>query len=408
VRKITVATTFGVYPPRGGGQARVAGLYGALARLGVEVEIVALVDRTERPTTHSPAPGVTEVRVPRTPAHDGAAWKLQQRADAPVGDIAVALHHDLTPAYGEALAEAARGACAVVACHPYGAPALAAAAPGVPLIYEAQDVEADLKAAMYEGAPDGEALAATVRDLEAECCARADHVLVCAERDGRRLGELYGLAAERVVEVPNGSDPAAVPFTPLPVRRERQRALHFGDELHALFVGSWHEPNIAVIRELLNLVDALEGVRVIVCGSAGLAFSGEAIPGNFDICGVVDDGFLRSVLAVADVALNPMRWGSGTNLKMFDYALAGVPLVCSAFGNRGVGFEPERQFLLAEPEELPTVLARLRAEDDAVIGARVRAARDHVEERFSWARIAGGWHAHPAFQSLLASSEVRA
>jgi glycosyltransferase involved in cell wall biosynthesis len=383
----------------------VAGLYGALARSGVEVDIVALVGRQERAGVLTPAPGIREIRVPRTPAHESAEWKLQQRAGAPVGDLVVALHHELTPAYGEAIAQAARGAAAVVACHPYPHAALPA---GLPVIYEAQDVETDLKAAMYAEAAGGPELAERVREIEGACCAAADHVLVCAARDGDRLGELFGVAPERVVEVPNGANPAAVPFTPLAVRRGRQAALHLGDDLLALFVGSWHEPNLAVIRDLLELVDELDGVRLLICGSAGLAFAHEQMPGNVDLCGVVDDGFLRSVLGVAGAALNPMRWGSGTNLKMFDYALAGVPLVSSAFGNRGLKFEPGRHFLAAEPEDLPGVLRTLRAEPDDVLDARTRAARAHVEERFAWSRIAAGWRAHPALQSLLDQAEVPA
>ena len=46
--QLLVATSFPVHPPRGGGQQRIAGLYAALARLGVDVEIVSLVGHDER------------------------------------------------------------------------------------------------------------------------------------------------------------------------------------------------------------------------------------------------------------------------------------------------------------------------------------------------------------------------
>ena len=48
---------------------------------------------------------------------------------------------------------------------------------------------------------------------------------------------------------------------------------------------------------------------------------------------------MRGALGLAGAALNPMRWGSGTNLKMLDYALAGTPILSTTFGARGVGFE---------------------------------------------------------------------
>jgi glycosyltransferase involved in cell wall biosynthesis len=405
--KIVVATSFGVHPPKGGGQSRVAGLYGALARLGVDVEIVSLVGRADRDGWLEAGPGIRELRVPRTPEHESADWRLNQQVGVPVGDLGLALHHELTPAYGEAIASAARDATAVVACHPYAYPVLESVTER-PLIYEAQDVEADLKASMYDSTPDGPVFAERVRELEAACCAAADHVLVCAARDGVRLGELYGLAPERVLEVANGADPAGIAFTSLARRRERAYELGLQDQLTAVFVGSWHEPNLVAIRDLLRVADDLAeaGVRVLICGSAGLAFADKWIPPNLDLCGVVDDAFLRSVLGLAGAALNPMRSGSGTNLKMLDYALGGVPLVSTTFGTRGLALEPGRHYLAAEQEELPAVLGALRDEPFADVDARVRAAREHVESRFSWERIAAGWYAHPALQSLLGSVEV--
>jgi glycosyltransferase involved in cell wall biosynthesis len=405
--KLVVATTFAVHPPRGGGQSRVAGLYGALARLGVEIQIVSLVGGLDRGGRLDVGPGISELRVPRTPEHESADWQLNRRTGVPVGDLGLALHHELTPAYARAVADATRDAVAIVACHPYAYPVLATATE-LPMIYEAQDVEADLKSAMYASTSEGPALAERVRQLEAACCAAADHVLVCAQRDGVRLRELYGLDPTRVVEVPNGADPAAIPFTSLARRRERSRALGLGRELLALFVGSWHEPNLVAVRDLLTVADRLEGVRVLVCGSACLAFADKPMPGNVDLCGVVDDGFLGSVLALADAALNPMRWGSGTNLKMLDYALAGVPLVSSEFGTRGLTLEVGRHFLPCEPDQLPDVLRGLAAEPFEVTDARVRAARGHVESQFSWNGIAARWHAHPALRSLICQVEVPA
>lgn len=404
--KLVVATSFGVHPPKGGGQARVAGLYSALARRGVDVEIVSLVARSDRDGWIHPAPGVSELRIPRTPEHETADWRLNQQVGVPVGDLGLALHHDRTPAYGEAIAERARDAVAVVACHPYAFPVLEGL--GRPLIYEAQDVEADLKASMYADTPDGPAYADRVRELEAACCAAADHVLVCAARDALRFQELYGTPPERLREVPNGADPGSIPFTPLALRHARAYELGLPDQLLALFVGSWHEPNLVVIRDLLDLAVELDhaGVRVLVCGSASLAFADQPMPGNFDLCGVVDDAFLRSLLGLAGAALNPMRFGSGSNLKMLDYALGGVPLVSSTFGARGFDVEAGVHYLAAEPTELPDVLGALRTEAFETVDGRVRAAREHVETRFSWERIATDWHASPALQSLLGSVEV--
>ena len=62
-----------------------------------------------------------------TAAHHRAEYRLHVRAGVPVSDLALALHGDLTPAYGEALATVAETAVAAVASHPFAQPALAAA-----------------------------------------------------------------------------------------------------------------------------------------------------------------------------------------------------------------------------------------------------------------------------------------
>ena len=379
-----------------------SGLYTALARLGVDVEIVSLVAYDDRGGVAEIAPGVRETRVPMTAEHHRAEYALHIRAGVPVRDIALALHGDLTPAYGEALAAVAETAVAAVACHPFAQPLLAEHT-DLPLIYEAQDVESDLKASMLAGSDAGDLIEA-VRAIEDACCTTATHTLVCSDEDGARLGELFGLPAERTVVVPNGVDPASFPFVDVETRAQRRRTLGLGDAPLALFLGSWHEPNLAAVRDVLAAAEALPDTRFLVVGSAGLAFADEPVPANVDVCGIVDAGFVRSVLGLADVALNPMRWGSGTNLKMLDYALAGVPILSTRFGARGVGLEAGVHY--EEAEDLAAGLEALRALPVERLAERSRAAAERVRERFTWDAIAARWHAHPALRELLEGAAV--
>ncbi len=402
---LLVATSFAVHPPRGGGQQRIVGLYSALAALGVDVEIVSLVGYKERGGREEIAPGVREWRVPMSAAHHRAEYTLQVRARVPARDLCLALDAELTPAYGEALATVARTAVAAVASHPFAQPALAAST-ALPLIYEAHNVESDLKASMLAGADGADELIAAVRGVERACCATATHTIVCSEDDGARLGELFELPEERVVVVPNGVDPGAFPFVDQEQRSRRRRTLGFGDTPLALFLGSWHEPNLAAVRDVIAAAEVLPDERFLVVGSAGLAFADEPVPPNLDLCGIVDAGFVRSVLGLADAALNPMRWGSGTNLKMLDYALAGVPIVSTRFGTRGLGLEPGLHYEVFADGELAAGLRALRAHPAEALGARTRAAAGHVREGFSWDAIAARWLAHPALRELLEGAVV--
>ena len=398
--KLVVATSFPVWPPRGGGQSRIFGLYGALARLGVDVDIIALVARQDHGGKRAIAPGLRQISVPKTIRFEREEYRLHLQAGVPVTDLALALHHRLTPAYGAALAEAADGACAVVASHPFAQPALMAAT-AAPLVYEAHNVEADLKASMLAGSDAPDELRAMVREIEGACCAQSTHTIVCAEDDGARLGELYGLEPERVVVVPNGADPASCPYTPPEQRTARKRALGLQARFQALFIGSWHEPNLVAVRDVVAAAEAVSDVGFLVVGSAGVPFTGEHVPSNVDLCGVVDHGFVRSVLSIADVALNPMRWGSGTNLKMLDYALAGVPVISTAFGARGLGLEAGTHYAVMEPDGLVPALTAFRLGGAEIAAARAIAAHGRVAEHFAWDSIARRWHDHAAFRELV-------
>ena len=393
--RLVVVSSFPVWPARSGGQARIVGLYRALAALGNEVEIVAFAHRRERTRTRELAPGLRETRIPQSPEHEAEERRLWKRVGIPVTDLSLTLHHDLTPEFGAAVARACAGADAVVASHPYALPAIPS---GLPLLYEAHNVEVDLKAGMFgDAAPD---LLEAVRDVEAAACARA-HMLLCTTAEERaRLAELYDIDPDRAVLVPNGADEADAPFTDRETRLRRKRLLGLADSFQALFVGSWHEPNLEAVAAILAAAQAAGPVRFVVCGSAGEAFAERDVPANVDLCGMVDQRFLVATLGIADVAVNPMLSGSGTNLKMLAYALAGLPMISTPIGARGLGLEPGRHYIAAPAEDLAEALVEFRVQDPAAVDERVRAARNHVQATFTWPAIASRLAAEPAFARL--------
>ena len=398
--KLTVATTFPIHPARGGGQTRVVGLYGALAQLEVDVDVVCLVAHGERPSKHTMRPGLRELRVPKSLEHHDAEIALQSDVGGvPVTDIALALHHELTPGYAAAVRASARDASAVVACHPYVTEVLVKQAPGLPLIYEAQDVETDIKAGILG---DHDVLE-VVRECEALTCERASHVFTCADADIERLRELFGTPAERFAIVANGYDASSIPFTGPRERCERRRSLGL-ERFTVLFMGSWHGPNLEAARAVIAAAEVMPDTHVIIVGSAGSALAHQPTPDNVDLTGPVHDAFLHAVLSLADVAVNPMVSGSGTNLKMLEYAGAGIPLISSRFGSRGLGFEAGEHYVRGEPDALADALAAVQAEAEAETRRRVDLAYDRVSTTFDWPVIARGWLARDAVRELVALS----
>ena len=72
--------------------------------------------------------------------------------------------------------------------------------------------------------------------------------------------------------------------------------------------------------------------------------------------GVVGSAQKNTLIHAADVALNPMEEGSGTNLKMLEYAALGTLIISTPFGNRGLDFEHKKHLILAQRSGIASAL----------------------------------------------------
>src|SRR5207248_2881273 len=76
-RRITVANTYPVFPPRSGGQARIFNIYGHLAAYH-DIELVVFGEPGEPASRREIRPGFTEVRVPFSDEHLAAEKNLRE------------------------------------------------------------------------------------------------------------------------------------------------------------------------------------------------------------------------------------------------------------------------------------------------------------------------------------------
>jgi hypothetical protein len=94
------------------------------------------------------------------------------------------------------------------------------------------------------------------------------------------------------------------------------------------------------------------------------------------------------VLATASLALNPMISGSGSNLKMMEYAAAGVPIMSTPFGNRGLDYRAGVDIVECE---LSGFASSLGAWDDGSCRAMSESAFDLTQEAYRWQSIAANY-----------------
>ena len=153
-------------------------------------------------------------------------------------------------------------------------------------------------------------------------------------------------------------------------------------------MGSWHGPNLEAMEFLIHLAEKLRHITFLMLGSGGLYFENKLHPPNVLFLGVVDEETKDVVLGAADVALNPMSEGSGTNLKVLDYMAAGVPMISTSFGSRGLRVRHKREIIIAELDQFEDAIHEMQNEETHLKSERILAARRHVEKNFDWTVIA--------------------
>ena len=389
-KKIVGTTTFQVFPPTGGGQKRIYHLNRELARKADVVLVTLSGNRT--PQRVNISSGFVEVAVGRSQKQNVHIGELQSLLMAPaVEDIAAIDGYRLNPGFISTLSKECTDADLVIASHPYLYRAIREVYQGR-LWYEAQNVEYDMKAAVLPESPQREKYLERVREVERQCSLDAELILSVSEEDKARFMEVYGLEDRKILIVPNGMDFRTASSNRLlqdEKRRLRER-LGFGSLPVALFIGSYHGPNIEALKAIKQIASQTPEFLFLIMGSVCLHEEASHMPENVKPLGVLDEDEKTIVLNASDIALNPVLGGSGSNLKLLEYIAYGIPVITTPHGNRGYGFKDKAHLFLTEISEFPHMLRDSVSADTLSLQPMAENARQFASSRYDWSVIASG------------------
>lgn len=348
-RRVLLLSTFSADPVESGGQRRLRGMASGLRQHGWAPTILSLTNRLgpDQIRRRRSADGVVHVMVGRSSAHLGADFAMASLLDTSVDDVAAAALWPATPGFREELEQQVAHTDVTVLSHPF----LVSALPGAvgPLVYDAFNVETDLKASLFDRRDGGAWVADLAAESEAEAIARAEVVSATAKTDLDRF-EALGLlrdGQQRVV-APNPLAPDAVDLRTGEEHRAA-RARFLGDigqpddaRPIALFVGSDHPPNRTAAQHCQELAAARPDLHIVIAGTV------RSHGGSATEFGSFSARDLRRIHVMADVILNPIEEGSGTSLKLIDPLSLGIPVVSTRIGARGL-LNPDDVVWISQP-----------------------------------------------------------
>ena len=214
-----------------------------------------------------------------------------------------------------------------------------------------------------------------VKTAEVKMLSGCDVVLYCNEADLDEFKQLVPDAKYSSIFTPNGMSPL--------FRAERNLGKRKIDSV--VFIGSGHPPNVEAAFHITDII--APGLPDITFHIIGNCLPKGKYPKNVVRHGFVDDAIKVELLCKADLAINPMDKGSGSNVKVFDLFSYAVPVLSSEFGMRGIDAMHEKNCLIAPVSEFVKIIKLWseRYEELQQIGIN---GREFALKIYSWDVIA--------------------
>lgn len=242
-------------------------------------------------------------------------------------------------------------------------------------VYNSYNCETRLYRQLHDD-PKSRPIHEIVRLAETRMIESADLVFHCSPDDLAAFREMAPNAGFEAFHVPNGVTPMSVPERPVQSGKA---------PFAAVFMGSNHPPNAHAAEFIVReLAPRLPDITFDIIGSC---LSEGEYPSNVRRHGIVDDALKNRLLREADLALNPMDSGSGSNVKVLDFLSNGLLVLSTPFGMRGVQAEAGKEYLEASLDGFPEAI-RAAAADRDLLAATGAAGKALALSRYTWRAIA--------------------
>lgn len=390
--RVAVFVPFDFRPADFGGATRVYNIYKNLSRSFL-VDAVAVAERGLRRCTKAYNNNFTVHIVPHSKEYAELKDSEERKAGGRLHDILLIDQYRLIPELVDLSRRLSYHSDCVIASHPYTFNMLSDLCRDKILIYEAFDIESDIKRTyFYEDNEASRSYLKKVLENEERACRESDLIFAVSKEDVDYMHDHFGIDTSKIVIAENGVDTSRSSFMS-PLRRKALKKSLGIDEDIVIFVGSDHGPNIEAVDFIIDeLAPRDKSIKYAIGGSIRRHYrareDNEHLPANVLLLGILPEKEKEALYSIGDLAINPMFSGSGTNLKIFDYGAHGLPIVSTSFGIRGA---PALRDCIMQSEKeafFEAICEQLKEENRIAQQENIYMCRRIIEEKYDWGVIA--------------------
>ena len=375
VTTILILNDYSAAKPRAGGEIRINNLY---SNISYRYKVISVCLNDEDRIVQSYITSrFLEISVPKTREHLAEQKRINDRFWVSATDIITSYMCKKNQFLTMLVARITNFTDSIVLSHPFMAGMLCKKI-NVPVIYESHNDEVELKKSILQGHPDYWTL--IKKTQEAVQCAIEYSVIIitCSKED------LYPEFNKPIFVVENG---VKIPILDKQIDLNPIKS-QMDEHPVVLFIGSGHTPNVEAAEFIINtLAMELPYIYFMIVGSVCNAFDNQSLPNNILLMGVVSEEIKEGLMRIADIAINPMCTGSGSNLKLADYFSAQLPTVTTTLGMRGYEITHGIHALVCELNDFSKAIKQLSTDTDMANAISKNAFR-YVFNKLDWRTLA--------------------
>lgn len=381
-KTLLLLNDFEVSKPFGGGEIRINRLYGELSKY-YKIVLLCLNNENNIQKTWI-TDNFLEISFPKTKEHKKEELNINLQYVVSAADIVNSYMVTKNELFMSAVKAISSTSDITVLCHPYMYEAISDIQYKY-LIHESLNHELILKKELLSEHPLKNMLIQQTAHVESKSCIESNLVISVSKDDHKGLKSYDENKIKDIVTIKNGVDIVTDKIFDEEFTTVKSM---FGGYTVVLFMGSAHLPNIDSAKYILNILSPkLKDCYFIIIGSVCDAIAFEKTPPNVLLFGKLDNVYKNVLCSIADIAINPMLGGSGSNLKLAEYFSWKLPTITTAFGARGYDIIDNNEAIICDIEQFTQNIKKLQI-DSNLAEMLSKNSFDYVKSNIEWSVLA--------------------